>query len=293
MAEPDRSLRARRAALGRLCGLGAVGGGALGAWPPALAAPSPMAVPVSWRNRFEDGLAGWQPLSAAWGLHNHQVLRDPAVDGRVLRVHLQRGGIDPGSMQRRGLPRSGSGFKARVIAGGSEQATLRYRLRFAPGFDFVRGGKLPGLFGGRGNAGGAMPDGHDGFSLRLMWRERGAGEVYAYLPQGAEATQTGARHGRSLLRGHFAFQPGQWHAVTQEVVLNTPGQDDGSLRLWLDGRAVGEVTGLRLRDTPSLRLDGIFFDVFFGGSDDSWAPPADTHVDFAEFDLQASAGRPR
>lgn len=288
MTDRDNILRARRAALGGLCG---VTGLALCVLPPAAGACSP----AVWRNRFEDGLAGWQPLSAAWGLHNHQVLRDPAVEGRVLRVHLQRGGIDPGSMHRRGLPRSGSGFKARVIAGGSEQATLRYRLRFAPGFDFVRGGKLPGLFGGRGNAGGAMPDGHDGFSLRLMWRERGAGEVYAYLPQGPAASastgvQTGPRHGRSLLRGHFGFQPGQWHAVTQQVVLNTPGLEDGSLRLWLDGRAVGEVTGLCLRDTPSLRLDGIFFDVFFGGNDDSWAPPADTHVDFAEFELQASAG---
>jgi len=33
-----------------------------------------------------------------------------------------------------------------------EEATLSYRVRFAPGFDFVRGGKLPGLAGGQQEA---------------------------------------------------------------------------------------------------------------------------------------------
>ena len=275
MSEHGRSLRARRAALGGLCRLGALGGLALCAGPVAAGEPSSGV----WRNRFEGGLAGWQPLSAAWGLHNHQVLRDPAVAGRVLRVHLQRGGIDPGSMQRRGLPRSGSGFKARLIAGGSEQATLRYRLRFAPGFDFVRGGKLPGMLGGNGPSGGRMPDGHDGFSLRLMWRQQGQGEVYAYLP-------TSRVHGTSLLRGTFRFEPDRWHTVVQAVDLNTPGRDDGRLQLWLDGRLAGRAEGLRLRDVAGLRLDGVFFDVFFGGNDDSWAARADTHIDFAEFEVR-------
>lgn len=258
---------------------------------PTLApAPAPAPAPTTalpsvrqpvWRSQFRQGLADWGRLRDDWGHHNHRFLAEPGVAGQLLRVQLQRGGIDPDTMARRGLPRSGTGFKAAVIAGGSDSATLRYRLRFAPGFDFVRGGKLPGLYGGRGPSGGVLPQGDDGFSLRLMWREAGAGEVYAYLPGMAQ------RHGLSLLRGRLQFVPGRWHQLTQQLLLNTPGQDDGVLRMWLDGTAVGEVGGLRLRDSARLRVDGVFVDVFFGGSDDGWAASADTHVDLAEFTLVA------
>jgi hypothetical protein len=109
-----------------------------------------------------------------------------------------------------------------------------------------------------------------------MWRERGLGEVYAYLP-------TSRVHGSSLLAGRLRFVPGRWHEVVQAVALNTPGRADGRLALWQDGQPLGELTGLRLRDTPQLRLDGVFFEVFHGGADDSWAPRRDGHVDFADF----------
>ncbi len=272
-AAPRRQL-GRRALLG--LGLGMAGAAVQQAAVARAAEPGP---PPLWHSSFERGLADWGPLRQDWGLDNHSFVADPAVPGRVLRVRLRQGSIDPGIMRRRGLPRSGTGFKAALIPGGAEHATLAYRLRFAPGFDFVRGGKLPGLYGGLGQSGGVQPRGDDGFSLRLMWRERGEGEVYAYLPG------SGSPHGRSLLRGGWAFEPGRWHALRQQVWLNTPGQSDGRVRLWLDGRLLGEAAGLRLRDSAALRLDGIFVDLFFGGNDDSWAARADTHVDLAAFEL--------
>jgi hypothetical protein len=235
----------------------------------------------AWASRFEHGLADWGPIQP-WGQDNHGFVADPEVAGRALRVRLREGSIDPGSMSRRGLPRSGTGFKARLLDGGADSATLSYRLRFADNFDFVRGGKLPGLYGGLGHSGGKLPDGRDGFSLRLMWRERGAGEVYAYLPDSK-------LHGSSLLRGALRFVPGRWHRIEQSVRLNTPGQADGVVSLRQDGREVGGIGGLRLRDDAALRIDGVFVDVFFGGSDDSWAARADTHIDFAEFELRRDA----
>ncbi len=241
---------------------------------PALAAAdSPL-----WRSRFADGLSDWGRLSSAWGTDNHRWFTEPGVPGRALSVQLRKGSIDPGSMTRRGLPRSGTGFKARVIAGGCDAATLGYWVRFPADFQFVRGGKLPGLMGGSAPSGGAMPNGSDGFSLRLMWRTGGAGEVYAYLP-------TSVTYGTSLMRGAFRFVPGRWHHIAQQVVLNTPGRADGVVRMRLDGQPAGEATGLRMRDVATLRLDGIFFDLFFGGSDDTWAAAADTQVDFAEFQV--------
>lgn len=247
----------------------------------ALAAGPSLGQPTSvWRSQFDRGLADWGALKHHWGLDNHRWMTDPSTAGQVLRVLIRAGSIDPASMVRRSLPRSGTGFKADLIPGGSDAATLRYRVRFPHDFNFVRGGKLPGLYGGIGNSGGRIPHGDEGFSLRLMWRERGAGEVYAYLP-GSKV------YGTSYLRGAFRFVPGQWHSVSQHVRLNAPGQADGTVAIDLDGRNVGTQTGLLFRQSDTLAVNGIFFDCFFGGNDDSWAAIADTYVEFAEFELHS------
>lgn len=71
---------------------------------------------------------------------------------------------------------------------------LRYYVRFSEGFDFVKGGKLPGLFGG------AIPDGTNGFSVRYMWRTNGDGEAYAHLPT---SDLYGTENGRGIFFSTF------------------------------------------------------------------------------------------
>jgi len=51
-----------------------------------------------------------------------------------------------------------------------EEAWLRYRFKFRNGFDFVRGGKLPGFAGGSAPTGNRQADGSNGFAARMMWR---------------------------------------------------------------------------------------------------------------------------
>jgi hypothetical protein len=56
---------------------------------------------------------------------------------------------------------------------------LTYELAFDQGFDWVKGGKLPGLRGGPeidGCSGGIASNGTNCWSARLMWRENAAGE---------------------------------------------------------------------------------------------------------------------
>ena len=60
------------------------------------------------------------------------------------------------------------------------EAYLQYDVFFDASFDFVRGGKLPGLFGGKGHCSGGRND--HCFSMRLHWREHGDVEIYAYMP---------------------------------------------------------------------------------------------------------------
>lgn len=53
---------------------------------------------------------------------------------------------------------------------------MAYSVFFPVGFNFVKAGKLPGLYGGkRGCSGGSAAE--NCFSARLMWRTGGKGEV--------------------------------------------------------------------------------------------------------------------
>lgn len=229
---------------------------------------------------LKQGMASFPAIRNNWGMTNISFLTDETDQSTFMRVIVPKGAIDPGTMSHRGLPRGGAGFKSPVVQGGADRALLSYRVRFPLGYDFVRGGKLPGLYGGTGNSGGFIPTGADGFSFRLMWEKDGKGEVYAYIP-------SSIKYGTGFFRGQFRFIPGKWHQITEELKLNTPGKSDGVLRFWLDGSLAGEQNDILIRTVDTLKIDGLFFDFFFGGGDDSWAPPHDTYVDFASFRLIA------
>ena len=55
------------------------------------------------------------------------------------------------------------------------------------------------------------------------------------------------------------------------------------MHIWLDEVPVFSHTQLLLRTVYGLKIEGVFFSTFFGGGDPSWAPPHDTHADFAHF----------
>ena len=161
---------------------------------------------------------------------------------------------------------------------GSSGPISPYWIRFDDHFDWVRGGKLPGLCGGTCPSGGADVSGVDGWSMRYMWRPGGKGEQYAYvLPARPYGTELGL--------GSWKFTTGGWHHIAEELVLNTNGAPNGASRVWYDADPSGpptfEETNMTFRRdaTPATTL---FFSTFFGGHDSSWATPADTFVDFAD-----------
>lgn len=203
----------------------------------------------------------------------------PSTDSRfpaVLRVRYPADSASQLSVASSDTEHGGAQLYLALRAGPVDEAYLRYFVRFPDGFDFVKGGKLPGLYGGRVNNGRKIPDGTNGFSTRYMWRAKGAGEVYAYLP-------TSVDHGTSLGRGSWDFPTGVWVEMQQHVRLNTPGRADGLVEVWLNGVQVFAQTGLTFRSTLSLRVDGLFFSTFFGGGDASWATPRDQYAEFAGF----------
>ncbi|MBD2460787.1 hypothetical protein H6G89_06990 [Oscillatoria sp. FACHB-1407] len=237
---------------------------------------------ILWRSDFEQSnwLDNWQRRDRdSWGLENLEVLPDQSGQfSKVLRANYPAGSASPSVARTIGAPLGGGQFYGELGVTPCDALRLSYYVRFSDNFDFVKGGKLPGLFGGDGASGRAIPTGMDGFSTRYMWRRRGDGEVYAYLP-------TSAEHGTSLGRGNWRFRPGVWHHIEQEVVLNHPDQDDGRIRVWFDGDTVLDEEDVTFRRVDTLHLNGIFFSTFFGGGDPSWATPVSVYTDFADFVL--------
>lgn len=243
-----------------------------------------------WASSFES--SQWQDdwkIQRPWGLENTAIVVDQT--GRfpqVLRVNFPAGSSSPAAA-RSGSPTGGAQFYGTQISqniAAQTQVRLSYFLRFSDNFDFVKGGKLPGLYGGKGNSGGEQSNGSDGFSTRFMWRRNGEGEVYGYLPKRDEKPEP---YGTSIGRGRWAFKPGIWYQIEQELKLNTPDRADGSIRVWIDERLVLEELNLKFRNDPDLHIDGIFFSTFFGGSDRTWATPKPVHIDFADFKLLQSS----
>lgn len=92
----------------------------------------------------------------------------------VLRVTYPEGSFshDTGGAQLYTLwnTTDGSSFNTMMVT---------YEVAFDAGFDWVKGGKLPGLRGGlnsSGCSGGNKSDGLECFSSRIMWRASGLGE---------------------------------------------------------------------------------------------------------------------
>ncbi|PWN43052.1 polysaccharide lyase family 14 protein, partial [Ceraceosorus guamensis] len=166
--------------------------------------------------------------------------------------------------------------------------TLSYSVFFPASFDWVKGGKLPGLYGGRESCSGG-DEASDCWSARFMWRPDGAGELYMYLPQVQQDpaicqlpphTICNGDYGLSLGRGSFSFTRGAWTRLTQTIELGIGANvQDGKLTVYSNGRQVLHFDRVAF---PAAHK-GLFFSTFFGGHGDEWATPRPQAVYFKGF----------
>jgi len=194
---------------------------------------------------------------------------------RFLRVNYPQGGVGP----REG----GAQWKVDFMdAFGTtyDELYLSYKLRFANGFNPVKGGKLPGALGGKGNTGGDRADGSDGWSARMMWRDEAAAVFYVYH------ADMPSRFGEIFKWGEIEtrlFPAGEWVQVEHRIVMNSPGAKNGILQGWYNGVLAIDKHDMRFRHVDSFAIDGFYFSTFFGGSSDEWAPTRDEVIDFDDF----------
>jgi hypothetical protein len=217
---------------------------------------------------------------SAWTFGRHSELENLSIISggsfNGIRVEYPQGSYDPGSMKRLGLPQGGANFLLPFPDGGYRCASLSYRVRFPKGFDFVKGGKLPGLYGGSANSGGRIPNGRDGFSIRFLWKEGGVGAVYAYLPNSVT-------WGSALGVGRWSIKTDEWMNFQLILALNDPGKENGAIDVSVDGHSVYSDNSVVFRDVPELKVDGLFFSTFFGGNKADFATPVSTYIEFSDF----------
>lgn len=157
-----------------------------------------------------------------------------------------------------------------------EEAYFRYYLMLSPGANISGGGKLPGFAGTYNKAGwgGRGNDGYEGWSAR--------GAFYAsidnpdspwvgHMPIGSylyEADQD-RKYGRILPWGNplSTISPGRWYCIEQRLKLNTPGDSDGILEVWVDGVKILSETALMFRKSSELKIEKVWFNYYFGGVD--------------------------
>jgi hypothetical protein len=226
-----------------------------------------------------------------------------APDGKkAMRAHFPKGSYTFTHSPLGGLSFYAPGPK-NVDLTEAKEATFGYSVYFPKGFQFNKGGKLPGLYGGNSDEEAVSCSGGRRstkcFSARLMWRTEGAGEFYTYLPpytipefsankkqcNVAPESDCNDTYGASVGRGAFKFATGAWTTVSERVKLNDAGKANGEIELFVNGKSEISVKGLMLRDGEEGKLRGIQMQTFFGGSGSEWASPKDQDIYFSDFSV--------
>ncbi|MDH4983219.1 hypothetical protein [Hyphomicrobium sp. D-2] len=120
---------------------------------------------------------------------------------------------------------------------------LSYYLRLPKTFDFGRGGVLPGLE--------AQDDPQttkqDAISIQTQWDGQGVPLIRSVNENGDPLH----------IFGVTPLATDRWLRIELETVLNTPGQSDGILRLWVDGTLATENTHLSLRTDALTQISNV------------------------------------
>jgi hypothetical protein len=156
----------------------------------------------------------------------------------------------------------------------ADEYVLDFWLKLQSGWLEGQGGKIAGLAGGSATT-GCEPIRADGWSVRYMWEP-----MRMYLYDQDRRGDCGDSEGFTPSR----LPVEQWTRLTQRVRVNTPGQRNGIVQVWVNGQQVYSRANLQLRGNVSAttaRIDRVILQPFRGGADASWAVSRDTTMEMS------------
>lgn len=248
----------------------------------------------TWIGNFDEFPSGWRIFDS---FHNHlrSIVRDPFDEKiKVYRVDHPKGSCSTYC----GIP-GGAGFDVRPFENFSGNvSTFEFSVFFHSTFNFVKGGKLPGIIGATANGPWKGCSGCNTeldvrtkcFSARFMWGPDRNGYPYLYLPLNVEHELDLCRNlswckgdcGWSYKQTKY-FERNKWTKIKQRLVLNTPGKNDGRFEVWVDGVKMIDYTKMNYRTRDDIGIVGFTVHPFFGGSGYEWATPEDTFTLYKDF----------
>lgn len=200
-----------------------------------------------------------------WGEENITILKSGET-----KVTYPKGSYKPSSS-----PRWWAGFIYHTGVKRSE-ATLSYDITLKENFDFVKGGKLPGLCSGNCFRSDATSE--EWFSLNFIWKQ--GGELYT-VSKWPNGTTTYGNEAEKI----FTLEAGKKYNIRFSIELNTPWKSDGVLKVYVNNTEIYSHNTMLLRNSENITIDALLFSTFFGGSDKSWATPVDTAITFNNFQI--------
>lgn len=228
-------------------------------------------------------------LKSINGIDENRVKIITDATSKVLQVRYPAGSCGPTDQAGCGKGGGAQWLVPLDLYNSFDKATLSYRIKFSDTFDFVLGGKLPGLTGAPKPLSMPPTGGHrssdcNGFSARMMWRQGGAAVLYLYYP--GQTGNYGDDFNFTDTNGEtIIFIPGQWYTITQKIFMNTPGKSDGIIEIWLNNSKVLHKDGLTFRGIScrNIGINQFYFSTFFGGNDLSWASKKEEYILFDDF----------
>eukprot|EP00890_Picochlorum_soloecismus_P005464 jgi/Picsp_1/5919/NSC_03276-R1_alginate lyase len=176
-----------------------------------------------------------------------------------------------------------------------------YNVYFSDSFQWVRGGKLPGIYIGSPGATGGNWEQNSG-SVRVVWQRKGVACLYVYIPTQISPDQTkeGAidiqhdafkRHSHTTAKGchlwhkgPLSFNKGEWNSVKMRVEMNDVGASNGQVSLEVNGQRE-YIDDMIWRSDPQLLIGGLSIQTFFGGHTKECAAPDDVYTKFQDFTI--------
>jgi hypothetical protein len=194
-------------------------------------------------------------------MENVSIVRKEGPSPIALQVNLAKGASTPHRPFGMSFP-----WAPNALAG-KTRACLTYNVQFPAGFDFHRGGRLPGLGGGIDGAANS-----DTFAVPVVWRSNGTG---------ASAVRTAKDASNPVVvqgKQDAPFAKGRWIRIEQEIVLNTLKKSDGIVRVWADGALMAERTDVVFRSKAETSLSSVLADVHYGSAEPSGGAPKDANI---------------
>lgn len=130
-------------------------------------------------------------------------------------------------------------------------ACLTYNVRLSDNLDGSLEGLLPGLQG-------SADDGQQRFVVSPAWLKFNEAALATDIVLKRDPNEPApAAQSLSVEGTEVALSKGRWLRVNQEVVLNAPEEENGIVRVWIDGKLLIDRKDMRLRNDAVVGFTGV------------------------------------